>query len=314
MAQVPERCMQMLKQIITEIENRQNITRDQLALLLETTDTGDIAFLHERARKTADAIYGKQVFIRGLIEFTNYCKNDCIYCGIRKSNRKAERYRLTEEEILSCCANGYELGFRTFVLQGGEDPYFTDDKICALIRQIKAQYPDCAVTLSIGEKEHDSYQAFFDAGADRYLLRHETADEAHYGKLHPAEMFWKHRMDCLWDLKEIGYQVGCGFMVGSPEQTVDTLYEDLHYGLKVHEGALARGVKVTGATVHFVDEGTDTGPIILQKAVEVQEGDTPEILQRRVMEQAEWKIMPQAIDLIANGKVTVTGKTVHISK
>lgn len=160
MAQVPERCMQMLKQIITEIENRQNITRDQLALLLETTDTGDIAFLHERARKTADAIYGKQVFIRGLIEFTNYCKNDCIYCGIRKSNRKAERYRLTEEEILSCCANGYELGFRTFVLQGGEDPYFTDDKICALIRQIKAQYPDCAVTLSIGEKEHDSYQAF----------------------------------------------------------------------------------------------------------------------------------------------------------
>lgn len=135
MAQVPERCMQMLKQIITEIENRQNITREQLALLLETTDTGDIAFLHERARKTADAIYGKQVFIRGLIEFTNYCKNDCIYCGIRKSNRKAERYRLTEEEILSCCANGYELGFRTFVLQGGEDPYFTDDKICALIRQ-----------------------------------------------------------------------------------------------------------------------------------------------------------------------------------
>ena len=226
---MPERCMQMLKQIITEIENRQNITRDQLALLLETTDTGDIAFLHERARKTADAIYGKQVFIRGLIEFTNYCKNDCIYCGIRKSNRKAERYRLTEEEILSCCANGYELGFRTFVLQGGEDPYFTDDKICALIRQIKAQYPDCAVTLSIGEKEHDSYQAFFDAGADRYLLRHETADEAHYGKLHPAEMFWKHRMDCLWDLKEIGYQVGCGFMVGSPEQTVDTLYEDLQF-------------------------------------------------------------------------------------
>lgn len=115
------------------------------------------------------------------------------------------------------------------MLQGGEDPYFTDDKICALIRQIKAQYPDCAVTLSIGEKEHDSYQAFFDAGADRYLLRHETADEAHYGKLHPAEMFWKHRMDCLWDLKEIGYQVGCGFMVGSPEQTVDTLYEDLQF-------------------------------------------------------------------------------------
>ena len=246
---MPERCMQMLKQIITEIENRQNITRDQLALLLETTDTGDIAFLHERARKTADAIYGKQVFIRGLIEFTNYCKNDCIYCGIRKSNRKAERYRLTEEEILSCCANGYELGFRTFVLQGGEDPYFTDDKICALIRQIKAQYPDCAVTLSIGEKEHDSYQAFFDAGADRYLLRHETADEAHYGKLHPAEMFWKHRMDCLWDLKEIGYQVGCGFMVGSPEQTVDTLYEDLQFIRKLQPHVLLPSTTALG-TIH----------------------------------------------------------------
>ena len=227
MAQVPERCMQMLKQIITEIENRQNITRDQLALLLETTDTGDIAFLHERARKTADAIYGKQVFIRGLIEFTNYCKNDCIYCGIRKSNRKAERYRLTEKEILSCCANGYELGFRTFVLQGGEDPYFTDDKICALIRQIKAQYPDCAVTLSIGEKEHDSYQAFFDAGADRYLLRHETADEAHYGKLHPAEMSGKQRLQCLADLKDIGYQTGTGIMVGSPGQTVEHIIEDI---------------------------------------------------------------------------------------
>ena len=253
MAQVPERCMQMLKQIITEIENRQNITREQLALLLETTDAGDIAFLHERARKTADAIYGKQVFIRGLIEFTNYCKNDCIYCGIRKSNRKAERYRLTEEEILSCCANGYELGFRTFVLQGGEDPYFTDDKICALIRQIKAQYPDCAVTLSIGEKEHDSYQAFFDAGADRYLLRHETADEAHYGKLHPAEMSWKHRMDCLWDLKEIGYQVGCGFMVGSPYQTISNLICDLRFLQKLKPDMIGIGPYITHADTPFAE-------------------------------------------------------------
>ena len=227
MAQVPER--QMLKQIITEIENRQNITRDQLALLLETTDTGDIAFLHERARKTADAIYGKQVFIRGLIEFTNYCKNDCIYCGIRKSNRKAERYRLTEEEILSCCANGYELGFRTFVLQGGEDPYFTDERICDLVSAIKRAHPDCAVTLSIGEKERASYQAYFDAGADRYLLRHETADAVHYGKLHPEEMSLKNRMRCLRDLKDIGYQTGCGFMVGSPYQTTETLYEDLMF-------------------------------------------------------------------------------------
>ena len=241
----------MLKQIITEIENRQNITREQLALLLETTDTGDIAFLHERARKTADAIYGKQVFIRGLIEFTNYCKNDCIYCGIRKSNRKAERYRLTEEEILSCCANGYELGFRTFVLQGGEDPYFTDNKICALIRQIKAQYPDCAVTLSIGEKEHDSYQAFFDAGADRYLLRHETADEAHYGKLHPAEMSLANRKKCLFDLKEIGYQVGAGFMVDSPFQTTENLVADLRFLQELQPDMIGIGPYITHGETPF---------------------------------------------------------------
>ena len=251
---MPERCMQMLKQIITEIENRQNITRDQLALLLETTDTGDIAFLHERARKTADAIYGKQVFIRGLIEFTNYCKNDCIYCGIRKSNRKAERYRLTEEEILSCCANGYELGFRTFVLQGGEDPYFTDDKICALIRQIKAQYPDCAVTLSIGEKEHDSYQAFFDAGADRYLLRHETANEDHYRHLHPEQMSIANRKQCLRHLKELGYQTGAGFMVGAPGQTLECLAEDLIFLKELNPEMVGIGPFIPHHDTKFADE------------------------------------------------------------
>ena len=191
------------------------------------------------------------MFIRGLIEFTNYCKNDCIYCGIRKSNRKAERYRLTEEEILSCCANGYELGFRTFVLQGGEDPYFTDDKICALIRQIKAQYPDCAVTLSIGEKEHDSYQAFFDAGADRYLLRHETADEAHYGKLHPAEMSLANRKKCLFDLKEIGYQVGAGFMVDSPFQTTENLVADLRFLQELQPDMIGIGPYITHGETPF---------------------------------------------------------------
>ena len=205
------------------------LSLDEYAALIDTRTPALADELAGRAREVCEAVYGDGVFARGLIEFTNICANDCYYCGIRRSNRACERYRLTGEQILACAEEGWQAGFRTFVLQGGEDPYFTDDKICALIRQIKAQYPDCAVTLSIGEKEHDSYQAFFDAGADRYLLRHETADEAHYGKLHPAEMFWKHRMDCLWDLKEIGYQVGCGFMVGSPEQTVDTLYEDLQF-------------------------------------------------------------------------------------
>ena len=226
---MPRRCMQMLQNIITEIEHTKQITKEQLACLLDTKDETALAFLRERARHCADAVYGKQVFIRGLIEFTNYCKNDCRYCGIRRGNPHADRYRLSEEEILACCANGYELGFRTFVLQGGEDPYYTDEMICDLVQKIKARYPDCAVTLSIGEKEKASYQAYFDAGADRYLLRHETADEVHYQMLHPAEMSWQHRQQCLWDLKAIGYQVGCGFMVGSPGQTVDTLYKDLQF-------------------------------------------------------------------------------------
>ncbi len=219
----------MLHQIIDKIREQQNISREELELLLTTEDKDGLEYLRVSAREVADAVYGKQVFIRGLIEFTNYCKNDCLYCGIRRSNAKADRYRLTKEEILSCCDNGYELGFRTFVLQGGEDGYFTDERICDLVISIKKRYPDCAVTLSIGEKEKASYQAFFDAGADRYLLRHETADEAHYRSLHPKEMSLSHRKQCLWELKEIGYQVGCGFMVGSPEQTVDTLYEDLQF-------------------------------------------------------------------------------------
>jgi biotin synthase len=218
-----------IKNLPETIEKTADITKEQLAFLLATEDDAMIQDLKQRARNTGDRIYGKNVYIRGLIEFTNYCKNDCLYCGIRRSNCHADRYRLTEEEILSCCKNGYELGFRTFVLQGGEDGFYTDEKICQIVSKIKAEYPDCAVTLSIGEKSRESYQAYFDAGADRYLLRHETADEAHYKKLHPAEMSYQNRMRCLRDLKEIGYQTGCGFMVGSPYQTVDTLWEDLQF-------------------------------------------------------------------------------------
>ena len=185
--------------------------------------------LREEAVQTAQKIYGNQVFIRGLIEFTNYCKNDCYYCGIRRSNHCADRYRLTKDEILSCTDTGYELGFRTFVLQGGEDPYFTDARICELVSEIRQKHPDCAITLSIGEKSKESYKRYFDAGADRYLLRHETANGTHYRRLHPDELSLGHRKQCLWDLKEIGYQVGCGFMVGSPGQTTETLYEDLQF-------------------------------------------------------------------------------------
>ncbi len=252
------RFMQTLVEIIDQIKNEQIIYREQLQTLLATTDEQAINYLRDTARKVADDIYGKQVFIRGLIEFTNYCKNDCIYCGIRRSNPNAQRYRLTEEEILSCCVNGYELGFRTFVLQGGEDPYFSDERICDIVAKIKQDYPDCAVTLSIGEKDKASYQAFYDAGADRYLLRHETADEAHYQSLHPTEMSFQHRIQCLYDLKEIGYQVGCGFMVGSPGQTVDTLYEDLMFIKKLQPHMVGIGPFIPQKDTPFGQEPAGT--------------------------------------------------------
>ncbi len=187
----------------------------------------------EKLRKAADSvrrgIYGNSVFVRGLIEISNICKNDCFYCGIRKSNSACERYRLTPQEILACCEEGYGLGFRTFVMQGGEDGYFTDDRMCEIISGIKRRYPDCAVTLSLGEKSRESYQRLYDAGADRYLLRHETANEAHYALLHPEALRYSERMRCLHDLRSIGFQTGCGFMVGSPFQTAAHIAQDLKF-------------------------------------------------------------------------------------
>lgn len=174
------------------------------------------------------AVYGNRVYIRGLIEVGNYCRNDCLYCGIRRSNSRCERYILTEEEIYACCREGYSLGFRTFVLQGGEG-IFPADKVCRIVARIKREFPDCAVTLSLGEFPREEYQRMFDSGADRYLLRHETADKAHYERLHPPEMSFDNRMRCLRDLRDIGYQVGCGFMVGSPFQTAATLAKDLKF-------------------------------------------------------------------------------------
>lgn len=216
-----------MKKLIDALAQGSSLTEQQWKELIAGQTEELAEYAAEKARSIREKIYGKTVFTRGLIEFTNYCKNDCLYCGIRRSNSNAERYRLSEEEILDCCKQGYELGFRTFVLQGGEDGYFTDDRITDIIKKIKAKYPDCALTLSIGEKEKESYQRFFNAGADRYLLRHETADEAHYNTLHPEELSLRHRMDCLWNLKEIGYQVGTGFMVGAPGQTAECLAEDM---------------------------------------------------------------------------------------
>lgn len=206
-----------------------NLTMEELNYLLTTEDEEIIDNLKKKARRIADDIFGKKIYTRGLIEFTNYCKNNCYYCGIRRENKNAIRYRLTNDEIISCCDNGYRLGFRTFVLQGGEDAFYTDDKVCEIVSAIKEKYPDCAVTLSMGEKKKAGYLAFFNAGADRYLLRHETADKKHYEKLHPKDMSFENRKRCLYDLKEIGYQTGCGFMVGSPYQTMESLYKDLMF-------------------------------------------------------------------------------------
>ena len=244
--------------IIDEITACRNITLEQLHMLLETDDMQAVDYLRKRASEKAHETYGNQVFIRGLIEFTNYCKNDCLYCGIRHSNTHADRYRLSTEQIMACCESGYELGFRTFVLQGGEDPYYTDERICEIVSGIKAKYPDCAVTLSIGEKSKESYQSYFDAGADRYLLRHETADEKHYSRLHPVEMSLENRKQCLWDLKEIGYQVGCGFMVGSPGQTVETLYEDLQFIKELEPHMVGIGPFISQKDTPFANEKSGT--------------------------------------------------------
>ena len=212
-----------------KLEKNKDLTDSEFEELILSSDEETKEYLALRARAVRESIYKKDVYLRGLIEFTNYCKNDCLYCGIRRSNKNAARYRLSEEQILNCCDSGYTLGFRTFVLQGGEDAYFTDDVLIPLIEEIKRRHPDCALTLSIGERERDSYQRLFDAGADRYLLRHETADKAHYESLHPKEMSFEHRMKCLYDLKEIGYQVGCGMMIGSPGQEIKHLVKDLRF-------------------------------------------------------------------------------------
>ena len=218
------------KELFNKLYQDTQLTEAEYKELLELHTDKEIAeYGFELARKRQKETFGNEVYTRGLIEISNYCKNDCIYCGIRRSNQNAERYRLSEEEILSCCENGYALGFRTFVLQGGEDGYYTDDLLEDLLHKIKAAYPDCAITLSLGERSRESYERLYTAGADRYLLRHETANEAHYGKLHPAEMSLKNRKQCLYTLKEIGYQVGCGIMVGSPYQTIDNLVEDLAF-------------------------------------------------------------------------------------
>jgi len=245
-----------------KLYNEKNLTDDEFISLIQT-DRYDKE-LFSLADEVRREIYGTDVYIRGLIEVSNICKNDCFYCGIRKSNEKVERYRLTKEEILECCHEGYELGFRTFVMQGGEDGYYTDDRMCNIIEEIKKNYPDVAITLSLGERSYESYKRMFDAGADRYLLRHETAICEHYEKLHPENMRLETRRECLFNLKDIGYQTGSGFMVGSPYQTTENLVADLRFLQELGPHMIGIGPFITHKDTPFCDFSSGTLELTLR--------------------------------------------------
>lgn len=251
-----------MKNLVEKLRMNRDLSDDELRVLIESGEYDEIL------RKNADEVrrenYGDAVFLRGLIEFTNYCKNNCCYCGIRAANKNADRYRLSKDEILDCCREGYALGYRTFVLQGGEDPYFTDDLICEIVAAIRAKYPDCAITLSIGEKSRESYERYYKAGANRYLLRHETANPAHYAKLHPENMSSENRKRYLRDLKEIGYQVGSGFMVGSPYQTTDDLIADLRFLQELEPDMIGIGPYITHHETPFADMPSGTAELTLR--------------------------------------------------
>ena len=237
---------------VNKLLKTKNLSDGELLELIKTDVFDEELFF--AADKVRREHYGTDVYVRGLIEFTNYCKNDCYYCGIRHGNKKAVRYRLSREDIMECCREGYALGFRTFVLQGGEDPYYTDDIMCEIISSIRKEYPDCAITLSVGEKSRETYEKYFAAGANRYLLRHETADKEHYAMLHPNSMSLENRKRCLFDLKEIGFQVGSGFMVGSPYQTAENLLADLRFLQELMPDMIGIGPYLTHEQTPFADK------------------------------------------------------------
>ena len=245
-------------ELIDKLYTSHTLSREELTMLLSGREKTDTDYLFDLTRQTALAAYGKNVYLRGLIEFTSYCRQNCYYCGIRSGNSHAERYRLTPVEILDCCRKGYMLNLRTFVLQGGEDPYYTDTRMCDIVSAIRREFPDCAITLSIGERDRESYQRLFDAGADRYLLRHETANDEHYRFMHPVRQSLTARMECLWNLKDIGYQVGCGFMVGSPGQTTGRLVDDLMFIQEFKPHMVGIGPFIPHADTPFGQENAGT--------------------------------------------------------
>lgn len=260
------------KKIIDKIDKKEKISyKDALTLLSSFEYDNDLnkkkldkkekieikelkKYLREKAREKADKVFGKYIFMRGLIEFTNYCKNDCIYCGIRKSNKNVERYRLNKKEILECCKIGYDIGFRTFVLQGGEDDFFNIERISNIARAIKKEFPDCALTLSIGEKEEEYYKELKNNGANRFLLRHETADSEHYSKLHPKYMSLENRKECLRFLKSLGFQTGTGMMIGSPFQKLENIAGDLIFMQEIKPEMIGIGPFLPHKDTPFANE------------------------------------------------------------
>lgn len=247
-----------LHELIDRLHKEHTLTRGELITLIKERDEENASYLASLAREEAVKIYGNGVFPRGLVEFTNYCKNNCYYCGIQGSNQHANRYRLSKDEILSACENGYQLGYRSFVLQGGEDPHYSDNVMVPIVSEIRKRYQDCAITLSLGERSKESYQKLYDAGADRYLLRHEAATPELYQKLHPESLSLENRIQCLWNLKEIGYAVGTGFMVGAPYQTVENLVDDLLFIQKLDPQMVGIGPFVPHHDTKFKDYPSGT--------------------------------------------------------
>lgn len=250
--QLPE---QSDRQLIRQLKATHHLSPRGYKALLEDSSPENCELLRAEAQETAISSFGRNIYIRGLIEISNHCRNNCLYCGIRAENRNIRRYRLSKEEIMECCRSGYSAGFRTFVLQGGEDPVQTDAWVEDVVRSIRAEFPDCAITLSLGEKSGESYSRFRAAGADRYLLRHETFNPAHYSQLHPDTMSRENRLGCLAALKALGYQTGSGFMVGSPYQDADDIVEDILFIEKLHPEMIG-----IGPFIHHKDTPLGTWP------------------------------------------------------
>ena len=246
--------------LIDKLYEKKELEKEEYLFLIKNRSCC-AEYLFDHASKIREKHFGNKIEIRGLIEFTNYCKNNCIYCGLRRDNKKIERYRLTEKEILECIDYGYELGFRTFVLQGGEDAYFTDEILCSILMKLKAKHNDCAITLSVGERSYESYKLLKEAGADRYLLRHETANELHYKKIHPDDMSLSNRIQCLKNMKELGYQIGCGFMVSSPYQTEEDLADEMFFLKKMNPYMVGIGPFITHKDTPFKNEVSGTAEL-----------------------------------------------------